>query len=314
LDIVRTIPDLRGHIAGWRNAGERIGLVPTMGALHEGHLALVRAAGDGCDRVAATIFVNPKQFAPNEDLAAYPRREAADLDMLRSAGVAVVFMPTVAEVYPPGFATTVQVAGLTDCLCGAHRAGHFDGVATVVTKLLLQSLPDITYFGEKDYQQLMVVRRLARDLDIPVADRGCADRTRGQRARLVVAQRLPLAGGTPRRSRTRPDIAADCRHIGSRAGSDRARDRARHHRPRRGRVHGRIFRNPRSRGLGAGNRDGRGTSACVRRRPSRPHPTDRQLADRDCYVVSRLLAMTKVAAVIASAAKQSRRIQANLSQ
>jgi pantoate--beta-alanine ligase len=168
LDIVRTIPDLRGHIADWRNAGDRVGLVPTMGALHEGHMALVRAARAECGRVVATIFVNPKQFAPNEDLDAYPRREAADLAMLQAAGVALVFMPAVAEIYPPGFATTVRVAGLTDCLCGAHRAGHFDGVATVVTKLLLQSLADTAYFGEKDYQQLLVVRRLARDLDIPV--------------------------------------------------------------------------------------------------------------------------------------------------
>ena len=168
MDIARTIADLWSHIAGWRNVGERVGLVPTMGALHDGHLALVRAAQADCRRVVATIFVNPKQFAPNEDLASYPRREAADLAMLRSAGVALVFMPAVAEIYPPGFATTVRVAGLTDCLCGAHRAGHFDGVATVVTKLLLQSLADTAYFGEKDYQQLLVVRRLARDLDIPV--------------------------------------------------------------------------------------------------------------------------------------------------
>jgi pantoate--beta-alanine ligase len=168
LDTVRTIADLRSRIAGWRKAGERVGLVPTMGALHAGHMALVRTARAGCDRVVASIFVNPKQFAPNEDLASYPRREAADLDMLRAAAVALVFMPAVDEIYPPGFATTVRVADLTDCLCGAHRSGHFDGVATVVTKLLLQSLPDIAYFGEKDYQQLLVVRRLARDLDIPV--------------------------------------------------------------------------------------------------------------------------------------------------
>src|SRR3984893_13800368 len=174
LDIVRTIADLRSQIARWRKSGARIGLVPTMGALHEGHLALVRGGGAGCHRVAATIFINPKQFAPNEDLASYPRREAADLAMLRAAGVAVVFIPAVAEVYPPGFATTVRVAGLTDCLCGAHRAGHFDGVATVVTKLLLQSLPDVALFGEKDYQQLQVVRRLVRDLDIPARIEGVA--------------------------------------------------------------------------------------------------------------------------------------------
>jgi pantoate--beta-alanine ligase len=168
LDIARTIADLRSRIALWRNSDLQVGLVPTMGALHDGHLALVRAAQAECGRVVASIFINPKQFAPNEDLAAYPRREAADLAMLQAAGVALVFMPAVAEIYPPGFATTVRVAGVTDCLCGAHRAGHFDGVATVVTKLLLQSLPDAAYFGEKDYQQLLVVRRLARDLDIPV--------------------------------------------------------------------------------------------------------------------------------------------------
>jgi pantoate--beta-alanine ligase len=174
VDLVRTIADLRSCIARWRKSGARVGLVPTMGALHAGHMALVRAARDECDRVVATIFVNPKQFAANEDLGSYPRREAADLDMLRRAPVDVAFVPTADEIYPPGFATLVQVSGLTEGLCGAHRAGHFDGVATVVTKLLLQSLPDIAYFGEKDYQQLMVVRRLARDLDIPVRIEGVA--------------------------------------------------------------------------------------------------------------------------------------------
>jgi pantoate--beta-alanine ligase len=168
LDIARTIADLRSHIAGWRKSGERVGLVPTMGALHEGHLALVRAAHTESERAVATIFVNPMQFGPNEDLGSYPRREAADLAMLRATGVDLVFMPATTEIYPPRFATTVRVAGLTNCLCGAHRPGHFDGVATVVTKLLLQSLPDAAYFGEKDYQQLLVVRRLVRDLDIPV--------------------------------------------------------------------------------------------------------------------------------------------------
>ena len=168
MEIARTVVDLRRHIALWRKDNERVGLVPTMGALHEGHLALVRAARAECNRVVASIFVNPKQFAPTEDLASYPRREAADLEMLESASVDLVFIPAVDEIYPPGFATLVRVDGLTEGLCGAHRAGHFDGVTTVVTKLLIQALPDIAYFGEKDYQQLMVVRRLARDLDIPV--------------------------------------------------------------------------------------------------------------------------------------------------
>jgi pantoate--beta-alanine ligase len=168
LEMARTVADLKTQIASWRKDEERIGLVPTMGALHQGHMALVRAARDECDRVVASIFVNPKQFAPTEDLGSYPRREAADLEMLRSGGVNLVFIPALEEMYPPGFATFVRVSGLTEGLCGAHRAGHFDGVTTVVTKLLIQALPDIAYFGEKDYQQLAVVRQLARDLDIPV--------------------------------------------------------------------------------------------------------------------------------------------------
>ena len=167
MDVARTIADLRRRAALWRRADERIGLVPTMGALHQGHMALVRAARAECRRVVASIFVNPKQFAPGEDLGSYPRREAADLEMLSAAGVDLVFIPTVDEIYPAQFATVVRVTGLTDALCGAHRPGHFDGVATVVTKLLLQSLPDAAYFGEKDYQQLTVVRRLVSDLDIP---------------------------------------------------------------------------------------------------------------------------------------------------
>src|SRR5215472_5990323 len=168
MEIARTISDLRRHIALWRKAEQRIGLVPTMGALHEGHMALVRTAHAACNRVVATIFVNPKQFAPSEDLGSYPRREAADLDMLRSAGVDLVFIPAVDEIYPPGFSTTVRIAGLSEGLCGGHRPGHFDGVATVIAKLLIQALPDTAYFGEKDYQQLMIVQRLVCDLDIPV--------------------------------------------------------------------------------------------------------------------------------------------------
>ena len=168
MEIVRTVADLRKHIALWRKGEVRVGLVPTMGALHQGHMALVEAARAECDRIVASIFVNPKQFAPTEDLGSYPRREAADLEMLRSAEVDLVFIPAVDEMYPPDFATLVRVSGLTEGLCGAHRAGHFDGVTTVVTKLLIQALPDIAYFGEKDYQQLTVVRRLARDLDLPV--------------------------------------------------------------------------------------------------------------------------------------------------
>jgi pantoate--beta-alanine ligase len=172
--VASTAADLRAAVAAARRRGASVGLVPTMGALHDGHMALVRAARSECDRVVASIFVNPKQFAPTEDLGSYPRREAADLEMLEWAGVDLVFIPAVQEMYPPGFATLVRVNGLTEGLCGAHRAGHFDGVTTVVTKLLIQALPDVAYFGEKDYQQLTVVRRLVRDLDIPVRISGVA--------------------------------------------------------------------------------------------------------------------------------------------
>ena len=164
----RSVSELRARVAEWRGHGESIGLVPTMGALHEGHLALVRRAQADNRRCVVTLFVNPTQFGPSEDLSAYPRNESADRDQLAALGVDLLFAPGVAEMYAPDAATTVTVARLTDHLCGPFRPGHFAGVATVVTKLLLQSLPDAAYFGEKDYQQLQVIRRLARDLDIPV--------------------------------------------------------------------------------------------------------------------------------------------------
>ena len=172
--LARSVAALRERVAGWRKQQERIALVPTMGALHRGHLALVEAARRYCERVVASLFVNPKQFGPREDFTAYPRDEAADLAKFREAGVDLVFAPTVEEMYPAGFVTAVRVAGIGDELEGAHRPGHFDGVATVVSKLLLQCLPDIAYFGEKDYQQLLVVRRMTRDLDIPVKIEGVA--------------------------------------------------------------------------------------------------------------------------------------------
>jgi len=170
--VARTVAGLREAVAEWRQRQERVALVPTMGALHRGHLALVEAARRHGDRVVASLFVNPKQFGPREDFAAYPREEAADLPKFRESGVDLVFAPSVDEMYPAGFVTTVHVTGMGDELEGAHRAGHFDGVATVVSKLLLQCLPEIAFFGEKDYQQLLVVRRMARDLDIPVRIEG----------------------------------------------------------------------------------------------------------------------------------------------
>ena len=160
---------LRRWSAQRRRAGERVGLVPTMGALHDGHLELVRALLAKVDRVAVSIFVNPTQFGPNEDFSRYPRSEAEDLAKLASLGVDIAYMPSAKEMYPDGFASTVKVGGpLTEVLDAVARPGHFDGVATVVAKLLLQAAPDVAAFGEKDYQQLRIVKRMARDLDLPV--------------------------------------------------------------------------------------------------------------------------------------------------
>jgi pantoate--beta-alanine ligase len=167
MQIIRTVAALRGVVGDWHARAETVALVPTMGALHEGHLSLVRLARQKANRVVATIFVNPTQFGPGEDLAAYPRDEAADAAMLAGAGCDLLYAPGVAEMYPPGFATQVRVTGLTDVLCGAARPGHFDGVAQVVTKYLNQAQADIAVFGEKDWQQLAVIRRLTADLDIP---------------------------------------------------------------------------------------------------------------------------------------------------
>ncbi len=168
LVIVRDVDALRRRISTWRRNHLTVALVPTMGALHKGHLALMHRAQQQADRVVATIFVNPKQFGPSEDFGAYPRQEAADFQLLAGAGVHLLFAPDVGAMYPPGFATSVRVTGLSDVLDGAHRPGHFDGVATVVTKLLLQAGPDLALFGEKDYQQLAVIKRLQADLNIPV--------------------------------------------------------------------------------------------------------------------------------------------------
>jgi pantoate--beta-alanine ligase len=165
---IRNVADLRAAVAVLRTDGGEVALVPTMGALHDGHLALVEAGRRRGCQVVVSIFVNPTQFGPNEDLAAYPRREAADSALLEQAGVAILWAPDVAAMYPPGFATSISVGGVSERWDGAARPGHFAGVATVVTKLLLQAGPDIALFGEKDFQQLAVIRRMVADLDIPV--------------------------------------------------------------------------------------------------------------------------------------------------
>ena len=210
----RTVSDLRARVRDWRTAGETVGLVPTMGALHEGHMTLVRAARTECDRIVVSIFVNPAQFGPREDFDSYPRQEARDLAMLAEAGVEAAFMPGVAEMYPDGFSTTVTVSGLTECLCGRGRPVHFRGVATVVTKLLLQCLPDAAFFGEKDFQQLQVIRRLARDLDIPVAIRGVAT----VRETDGVALSSRNAYLTPDQRARAPAMIAALRHVAARIG------------------------------------------------------------------------------------------------
>ena len=168
MEVVRTIAELRQHTSLWRIAGQTIGLIPTMGALHNGHLSLIKLAQGKCDRVIATIFVNPRQFLPNEDFDEYPRNEESDIQKLIEMGVDLLFAPKAPEMYQPDASTTVVISKLTDCLCATSRPGFFDGVGTVVTKLLIQALPDLAIFGEKDYQQLLVIKRLTRDLDIPV--------------------------------------------------------------------------------------------------------------------------------------------------
>jgi pantoate--beta-alanine ligase len=173
MKILRTRADLRAATAAWRQAGESIGVVPTMGALHAGHLSLVQAAKSGADRVIVTLFVNPRQFNNADDLAAYPRTEDRDTEKLAPFAVDVLYVPNPEEIYPEGFATTVSVGGLDEGLCGAYRPGHFDGVATVVTKLFVQTDAERAYFGEKDFQQLQIVRRLARDLDLRAEVIGC---------------------------------------------------------------------------------------------------------------------------------------------
>ena len=168
MQIIRQMGELDPALQAWREAGQRIALVPTMGALHAGHMSLVEAARAEADRVVVSIFVNPLQFNDKGDLARYPRRETEDAKKLEGAGCDLLWMPTADQLYPAGFRTTVSVAGVSDRWEGEHRPGHFDGVATVVAKLFIAVMPDVAIFGEKDWQQLAVVRRMAADLGLPL--------------------------------------------------------------------------------------------------------------------------------------------------
>ncbi len=168
MQIIRHVEEMRILAVAWKRQGVKIGVVPTMGCLHAGHLSLMRLARGLCDKVVVTIFVNPLQFGPNEDFAAYPRQEQQDCRLAEGKGVDVIFAPADGELYPQGFQTVVQVGELSQGMCGGSRPGHFDGVATVVSKLLLLTGADVGVFGEKDFQQLAIIRRMVSDLHLPV--------------------------------------------------------------------------------------------------------------------------------------------------
>lgn len=229
MQIVRTIAALRDALVMFRDARDSVALVPTMGALHPGHLALVEEARRRARRVVVSIFVNPTQFGPNEDLAAYPRREATDVKLLDDGGCDLLWLPSVEEMYPAGPATTITVRGVSEGLCGAARPGHFDGVATVVAKLFNQVRPDAALFGEKDYQQLAVIRQMNRDLDFGIdvigvatqrEDDGLARSSRNiylSDANRAVARALPRALGEAARAiQAGGDVAAILDHARSR--------------------------------------------------------------------------------------------------
>ncbi len=213
METIRDLPTLRERVAKAKRAGHPVGFVPTMGALHEGHLSLVRTARRECGCVVVSIFVNPLQFGPGEDFARYPRRADEDAKLLASAGADLLYAPDAAEFYPPDFSTSVDVAGVTEGGEGAARPGHFRGVATVVAKLFLQVAPDAAYFGRKDLQQTAVVRRLVRDLDFPV--------------RIVVAGTVREPDGLAMSSRNAYLSAEDRTRAAALSGAlSRARERA----------------------------------------------------------------------------------------
>jgi pantoate--beta-alanine ligase len=200
VQLLQTVNALQIATKALRGSGKTVALVPTMGALHDGHLALVKAAKRAADYVVVSIFVNPKQFGPNEDFDAYPRPADADITQLHAAGVDLLWMPSVAEMYPAGFATTISVAGLADRLCGVARPGHFDGVTTVVAKLFAQVRPDVAIFGEKDWQQLTIIRRMTADLDLGVTVVGMP--TQREEDGLARSSRNAYLSATERRAAT----------------------------------------------------------------------------------------------------------------
>lgn len=204
METISTVAGLRARVRQWKQAGDCVGVVPTMGALHEGHLSLVHAARARADRVITTVFVNPIQFDNANDLETYPRTLEADARLLEDAGVDVLYAPTVSQMYPPGFATRITVSGVSEGLCGGARAGHFDGVATVVCKLFMQTLADYAFFGEKDFQQVQVVRRMVTDLDLPVEIVACPTQREADglalssRNRRLAPQQRQIAVALPR--------------------------------------------------------------------------------------------------------------------
>ncbi len=212
LAIVQTLQELREVVASWRREHARIAVAPTMGALHDGHLSLVRAALAQADRVVVTIFINPKQFNNTADLANYPRTFESDVEKLTAAGAHLLYAPDATQIYPQGFATTISVRGVSEGLCGAFRPGHFDGVATIVAKLFLQTGADLAFFGEKDFQQLQVVRRMASDLNIPIQVISCP--TVREPDGLAMSSRN--ARLTPAERRAAPKLAATLSSIAER--------------------------------------------------------------------------------------------------
>lgn len=215
--LVHHLKELREELAVLRFKGRRIALVPTMGALHSGHISLVEKARELADEVVVSIFVNPTQFGPNEDFSRYPRTLEADAALLKAAGVSTLYAPDVADMYPQGYASSVHVKGVSEGLCGAFRPGHFDGVATVVSKLLLRALPDVAVFGEKDFQQLAVIRRVVADLDIPTTIVGAPTMREpdglamSSRNRYLNSQERVIAAGLYARLKEIADKVKQCR-------------------------------------------------------------------------------------------------------